>query len=567
MRRKLLCILLCCALFLGLSISASADSAASGIQIYASLDSNGDAEVTLTARIRIEEPLDSLTFPLPLNATDITLNSRGVTPSKYSNATWVTLPDISGFVGEYPATIDYNFKIPEVVSMEDMKLTLDLPLLSGFEMPVESANITVMLPGVIETRPTFKSIYHQDSIETILSTTISNNLISGLITTTLKDRETLSMTMAVSEEMFSGVSTYVREGNPEIVPMAVCAALAFLYWLLFLRALPFLRTRRATPPEGITAGELGNRLTLSGADLTMMVFTWAQLGYLSIRIEASGRVLQQKRMSMGNERSSYEAKAFKLLFGSKTYVDATGNAYARLARKVATTVPGKKILIKGKHGSTKIFRILSCGVMLFCGVCFAMNLLTVQALQIIAAIVLGAIGALSAWFIQEGMYRIHLRYKLPLIISLVLSILWIGLGIWAGQWIMAALSVAAQLLCGLAAAYGGRRTDLGRQNASQILGLRSYYKKLSKEEINRLLKNDPEYFFNALSYAMALGVDKAFAKRFGNRKTPPCPYFHCGVRTPMTAADWVRFFHETAEIMDERQRQLQWEKYAVIRIR
>lgn len=565
MRRKLLCILLCVTLFLGLSVTASADSAASGIQIYASLNSGGDAEVTLTARIRIEEPVESMAFPLPLNATDITLNNRGVSSSKYSNATWVTLPDISGFVGEYIAT--FNFEIPDVVKMVDKKLTLDLPLLSGFELPVESANITVMLPGVVETRPTFKSIYHQDSIETILTTTINNNLISGLITTTLKDRETLSMTMVVPEEMFSGVSTYVREGNPEVVPMGVCAALAFLYWLLFLRTLPFIRTRRATPPEGITAGELGNRLTLSGADLTMMVFTWAQLGYLSIHLEDSGRVLLQKRMSMGNERSSFENKAFKLLFGTKTYVDGTGTAYARLARKVALSVPGKKILSKGKYGNTKIMRYLSCGVHLFCGVCFAMNMLTVPALQVIVAIALGAIGVFSAWFIQEGMYRIHLRYKKPLILSLVLSVLWIGLGIWAGQWIIATASVSAQLLCGIAAAYGGRRTDLGRQNAAQILGLRSYYKTVTKEDLTRIQKNDPEFFFNNISYAMALGVDKAFAKRFGSRKMPPCPYFSCGVRTAMTASDWVRFLHETAEILDDRQRQMQWEKYAVIRIR
>ena len=565
MRRKLLCLVLCLGLFLSLSITASAENAASGIQIYASLNSDGDADVTLTARIYLEEAVESLAFPLPLNATNISLNDRGVTSSKYSNATWVTLPDISGFVGEYIATFTYD--IPDVVKMADKKLTLDLPLLSGFEYPVQSVNITVMLPGAIETRPTFKSIYHQDSIETILNTTVNNNLISGLITTTLKDRETLSMTMVVPEEMFSGVSTYVREGNPEAVPMGVCAGLAFLYWLLFLRALPLIRVRRATPPEGITAGELGNRLILNGADLTMMVFSWAQLGYLSIRLEDSGRVLLQKRMSMGNERSSFENKVFNLLFGKKTYIDGTGIGYARLAEKVSSSVPGKKILLKSKYGSTKIFRILSCGVQLFCGVCFAMNLLSVPALQVIAAIALGATGAASAWFIQAGIFRIHLRYKKPLIASAVLSVLWIGMGIWAGQWIMAALSVGAQILCGLAAAYGGRRTDLGRQNAFQILGLRSYYSSVSKEDLNRMLKNDPEYFFNNIAYAMALGVDKAFAKRFGNRKMPNCPYFSCGVRNAMTAADWAMFLHETAEILDERQRQMQWEKYAVIRIR
>jgi len=565
MRRKLTAMILCALLILGLTIPAGADSAASSIQIYASVDSDGNAEVTLTARIRIEEAVESMVFPLPLNAANITLNEKGANTSKYSNATWVALPDIKGFVGEYIAT--FHYEISGVVKMVDKKLTMDLPLISGFELPVESVNMTVMLPGIIETRPTFKSIYHQDSIETILNLSISNNLISGLITTTLKDRETLSMTMVVPEEMFSGVSTYVREGDPEIVPMAVCAAPAFLYWLLFLRALPFLRDRRTTPPEGISAGELGNRLTLSGADLTMMVFTWAQLGYVKIQLDDDGRVILHRRMGMGNERSAFENKAFSLLFGKRPYVDATGNAYAKLARKVAESIPGKKALVKGKFGSTKLFRILSCGTMVFCGICFAMNLVTIRALQIILAISLGGLGALFGWLIQGGMYRLHLRWKLPVVLSLALCGLWIGIGIWAGQWIMAALCAASQLLTGLAAAYGCRRTELGRMNVSQILGLRKYYRNVTKEDLKRIQENDPEYFFNNISYAMALGVDKAFAKRFGNRKMPACPYFSCGVRGAMTAEDWNRFLHETAEIMDTRQRQMIWEKYAVIRIR
>lgn len=565
MSRRIISLVFCVLFLFSLTITASADSAASSIQIYASVNTDGDAEVTLTLRLRMEEAVDSLTFPLPLNATDITLNDRSVTATKSSNATWVTLTDIAGFLGEYSAT--FHYQIPGVVKMVEGKLTLDLPLLSGFEYPVESVNLTVMLPAAIETRPTFKSIYHQDSIETILEASVTNNLISGLITTTLKDRETLSMTMTVPAEMFSGVSTYVREGNPEIVPMSICAVLALLYWIIFLRTFPMLRIRRTTPPEGITAGEIGNRLTLGGADLTMMVFTWAQLGYVKIHLDDDGRVILYRRMDMGNERSAFEGKVFKLLFAKRPMVDGTGPQYARLARKVASSVPGKKILCKKGFGNPRIFRFLTCGVQIFCGVCFAMNMLTIPILQVIAAVALGILGGVSAWCIQGGMYRIHLRYKLPLIIALILSVLWIGLGIWAGQWILAALSVAAQLVCGIAAAYGGRRSDLGRQNASQILGLRQYYKTVTKEDLNRIQQNDPEYFFNNISFAMALGVDKSFAKRFGRRKMPPCPYFSCGVNSAMTAEDWNRFLHETAEILDSRQRRMEWEKYAIVRIR
>lgn len=565
MKRRIFAFVLCLMMLTLCIPSASADSAASSIQIYASVNSDGDAEVTMTVRLRLETPVESLSFPLPANATNVKMNEGAVNSTKTSTAVMVDLGSaVKGYTGEL--NVAFQYSIPDVVRMVDSKMTLVLPLLSGFEYPVESVNLTVMLPGAIEGRPVFKSTYHQDDIETILSTSINNNVITGLITRQLKDRETLSMTLAVSESMFGGVSTYVRVGNPEIVPMSVCAVLALLYWLLFLRAFPLLRIRRATPPEGITAGELGNRLTFCGADLTMMVFSWAQLGYITIHLDDDGRVTLHKRMEMGNERSAFEVKIFQLLFGKRRYIDGTGNSYALLARKVASSIPGKKILCKPRSGNVKIFRWIACGVQLFCGVCFAMNFTGITALQWILAVVLGLAGAVTAWMIQDGMFRLHLRYKLPLILSLVIGVLWVLLGLWAGQWIMGLLSVLGQILAGIAAAYGGRRTDLGRQNGCQILGFRHYLKTVSKEDLNRIQANDPEYFYNTLPFAMALGVDKAFAKGFGRRKLPPCPYFHCGVHQRMTAEEWVDFLHEAAEILDSRQRQMQWEKYAVIHI-
>ena len=58
--------------------------------------------------------------------------------------------------------------------------------------------------------------------------------------------------MVVPQDMFPTVSTYIREGNPEIKPMIICAVVALLYWILFLRTLPMFRIRTSTPPEGIT---------------------------------------------------------------------------------------------------------------------------------------------------------------------------------------------------------------------------------------------------------------------------------------------------------------------------
>ena len=573
MKKRVASWILCLVLMFSLAIPAFADNAASGISSLTTVTTDGNCVVSMTVTIRLENPTEGLNFPLPLEAVNIKRDGSSPKIRQVGNAQMVDLSHLNGFVGE--TTLNFNFEMKDVVALEqapegepalkDPRLILTLPLLSGFTYPVENMKFSVMLPANIDNKPLFSSIYHQDSIESDLTYVVESNQITGNIAN-LKDNETLAMTLVVPVEMFPGVSTYQRTGNPEIVYMVICGGLALLYWLLFLRNLPMIRTRRTTPPEGITAGELGNRLTLCGTDLTMMVISWAQMGYIMIHLDDNGRVMLHKRMEMGNERSGFEVKTFKALFGNRRVIDGTGYQYARLCRRVAGAVPGKRSLCHKRAGNMKIFLILGCILHGICGICLAMNLTVIRILQVIFAIILFILAAVSGWYIQKGMYRIHLRYKGPLWMSLVLCLVWILVGIWAGVWYIPLCSVLVLLLMGLMAAYSGRRSETGRTNAAYVLGLRNYLKHISKEETQRLQANDPDFFYNMLPYAMALGVDKAFAGNFGRKKLEQCPYFVCGINSKMTAEDWAKFLHEAAEILDSRQRRMGLEQLLSIRI-
>lgn len=580
LKRRILSVILCCLVLFGCVITASADSAASYVENISTVTSDGDCMVTLRVNLHLDTPVENLTFPLPVGATDISLNNGSASTSKSGNAIYVNLNrQVGGLIGDH--TLKFDFNLPGVVTSVENdeeildeegnplrnKLVLQLPLLSGFSYPVESMEFTITLPGNITTRPTFVASYQQSRTESNMDVVIQGNMISGVIKEPLKDHETLTMTMEVTEEMFPKINRFQRNGNPEIVPMIICAALALVYWLIFLRTFPIIRTYRATPPEGVSAGEMSCRLTFSGADLTMMVFTWAQLGYLLIQVDKRGRVILHKRMDMGNERSLFEIKCFRSLFAKKNAIDGTGFPYARLCQKYARHVPGDRAMCKKGSGSVRVFRILSCGVGLFGGICLAMNMTGILVLQVLLAVIFGVLGTVSAWKIQEGMYRIHMRGKLPLLISLVLCVAWLLVGLIVGQIVIALCVAASQLLTGLAAAYGGRRSDMGRQNASQILGLRHYLKRISKEDLHRIRKNDPEFFFNMMPYAMALGVEKQFAKNFRKMKVGRCPYLVTSGRSRLNAENWAKLMRETADVLDARHRQMEWEKFAIIKIR
>ena len=569
-------LLVCVILLAGcLCLPVSAESAASSVNLMCTINSEGDCLATMTVNLRLENAMDKLYFPLPLNAKNISLNNSPVSTSRSAAATLVDISKLSrDYVGELVLRFEYTIpeavqitKINEGTKEEAWVLQLAVPLLCGFDYPVETLSFTItMPPGKMTHRPTLTSIYRQTSIESDIPFQVAGSQIIGSTKTVMNDHEGVTLTMIVPEEMFPTVSTYVREGNPELPFIIGFAVAALLYWLLTLRTWPIIRTQTTTAPEGITAGELGCRLTLSGGDLTMMVFSWAQLGYLYISLNDNGRVLLHKRMDMGNERSQFENKIYKMLFGTRQVVDATGFGYAKLVRKVQRIVPQERNMYLRNSGNVKIFRALACMSQIFCGICVAMNMTGVLPLAILLAIILVPFSMVTAWLIQDVAYRTHLRGKTPVLIGFVCILLWIVLGLLCGQVWIPLGCVVGQWLYGYLAAYGGRRSELGRHDAGQVLGLRRYVKRLPKDDISRFLRNDPDYYFNYAPYALALGVINPYSRAFGQRKLEPCPYLAVKVTGKHTAEDWGHILAETADLMDHKARRMQIEKWLAVKI-
>lgn len=269
-------------------------------------------------------------------------------------------------------------------------------------------------------------------------------------------------------------------------------------------------------------------------------------------------------MDMDNERTAFENRCFYSLFSKGDVVDATGVPYARLCLKVAQTISGVKEMYTRRAGNALLFRALCCGVGCFSGICYGYNFTTDTTWQVVLAVLLGILGVVAAWAIQDGMYRLHIRGKIPIYIASVAYLLWIVLGIWSGAWLVGICAVLVQILAGLAAAYGGRRSDLGRQQAGLILGLRHYLATISKEELERIQENDPDFFFRMLPYAIAMGVDTRFAKLFGDERLPQCSYLVTKDNRMRTAAEWALLLRKTADRMDARQRKMQLEKWLLV---
>jgi len=543
--RRILIALICCLL---LTMAASAASYVTDLQSTTTVSSDGTCRVTVTTVLQLEEDPGKLYFPLPAQARDVTLNGTITRASLSGGQRNVSLSGLIHGPGLYTFTVQYY--LPDSVAEIDENLTLSIDLLSGFSYPVEKMTFSVMLPGAVSQDPRFTSSYLQQSVSEIITWSMENGILTGTVKERLQDRETLTLNLPVTEEMFPQSFAKRMALDYAVVGMGIGTLAVLVYWFVTMRCGPARRSRRTQPPAGITAGHLGMCLTDRGVDFTMMVVSWAQMGYLLLQPDDNGRVLLHKRMDMGNERSEFEVRYFKMLFGKRKIVDGTGYRYAQLCLRAKTSRPERHSRFSAASGNSRLLRLLGVLVNLLAAISLATTFTADTVSLVLLCVLLIPLGAGSGWLLQAGLQMLHLRGKLNLWLGGSLTLVWFVVCILGGRWDLALWTLFLQVFTGLAAGYSGKRTVLGKQLLGEILGLRQYLRSISDAQLQQIVLHNPNYYYQLAPYALALGVDKTFARHWGGRRLPECSYLTTGMDGHMTAREWNRLLRDTVNALD-----------------
>ena len=542
--RRVIALFICIFLF---AVPAHAANAAPSVTTTAVVHENGTCQVTIEADIRLDDPAKGLKFPLGTDIKSVTINGSPAPLTQSEGITSVNLSHLDGKMGLYNCTIAYE--VNSVVEVDDDgKQLVTVPLLYGFPYPVENMSFSVTMPTRFDSVPTFYSGYHGQDIERQMSATISGSVIRGSVAQELKDSETLFLKLVAPEGMFPAAQTFGGSLGFDAAAMGVCAALALVYWLLTMRCLPKFAPRRPTVTEGLSAGQVGTYLVRRPGDLPVMVLQWAQLGYLIIHLDDNGRVFLHKKMNMGNERSVYEQRCFRDLFGRKMMMDATGYRFQKASDKAAALSRRQAPGYRSPASAEWFFRFLSCLVGLFAGIAIGDAISTDHKWRLILMGAIGAVCFIACWFIQDGLSCLHLRGKAELKLSIAVSGVFLIAAFACNCIYYGLAAVAWNLLAGLMAAYGGRRTDNGVRIYTEILGLRRHMRKAGKGELRRILASNRNYYFELAPFALALGVDKVFAQKFGDARLPACTWLASGIDS-RTAPEWYTQLREVYKAM------------------
>lgn len=553
--KKLFCVIFALALCAGLMISVSAQTAAPTAKADITVSADGSAHVTVVMSLTVTSPQEELYFAVPSDAGGITVNGAGASVHSQSGAQRVSLSHIGSMAGTHSVTVSYT--VPGVVQREDDKTYLRLPLLSGNPFAIEQLQFTLRLPGAMEYKPGFVSNIHPDTIGEFVKVQTKGPVITGTVNTAMKDQETLALEMQADPGLFpQAVATSRVLGTLDVMAV-VMAALAVAYFLITMRPGAKRPPRRATVPDSMTAGEVERWLVGGGVDLSLLVLSWAQMGYIHIQVERGGRILLYKRMEMENERSVFEAQVYRALFGSRNRVDGTSGHYAKLCREVAQQTGRPKEVYHRRSGNPLILQCCSVISAALVGATVGGAYLPHSiGMRIFVGLVMGLLSVV----IHYGMEKLFLRRRQALWLAMAAAGVWLVLSIFAGKWGFALVGVLFQLASGIAAGYGGRRSELGKNAALQLQGLRAFMRTASREELVRLLKTNPDYYYMLAPYALGMNIDRAFARRFGRQRLPVCPFLTDARTQRLTAWEFNELLRYTVKTLDEKAQRLNLEK-------
>ncbi len=226
---------------------------------------------------------------------------------------------------------------------------------------------------------------------------------------------------------------------------------------------------------------------------------------------------------------------------------------------VATKAPLLPMLFSPRSGSSRIFRGICCLAGIFCGIRMGLSMDMGLGGRTILSLLLAGLAAVFSYLIQSGGKCLPLRNKTPLWTALGCGVAWIGLGMLTGFFAMALAMVFFQFAAGMCAAYGGKRSELGKRSLAQLLGLRSHMVSAKTFDLQQLMQKNPNYFYELAPYALAMGIDRKFARHFGKEPLPEDSFLNLGQHKAMTAAQWAAQLRRVADVLNKRQRRLPYE--------
>lgn len=482
---------------------------------------------------------------IPVNAGTQVKNVKaskldGDSPSFYYDvdieyAGFITV-DIGDSSSKYNKREKYLLTYTYVITNSFVKKgTLPLnPVGTGWESEISSANVTMILPEGFTGAECF---YGKKGSADQLA-----------YKQTVEDGRTVLRVENVSLPSFNGISFDLHFENGAlknyfdftpfifvIVAAVVFAALIVLKFTLFGKSYitPVVNYEAPNNLDPLMMGKLIDN-KIDNEDVTSMIFYWASKGYIKINFENKYKpILIRIAKELPSGCSNYERTLYTGLFveGDAVSINSLANKYYKWIDRAKSEINTKT---KGQlYKSWTNWASLAIAVVagLFMGV--VPLILAFSQISSTFLYFAGFTAVVPAVLINLCSQTVlTLKYKKK---PLTFRLMWVAVAVFccivAAAYLLipsAIIGIWAKLLLALAgmgiAATSSllvSRTDKYTQQLGEILGFKEFIKLAEKDQLEKMLEDNPQFYYNVLPYAQVLGISDIWTEKFNGITIEP----------------------------------------------
>ena len=415
----------------------------------------------------------------------------------------------------------------------------------GWEMPIQEANLTVEFPAPVEVDKVevFSGLY--GTTQTVDFEASEDNRTFYYHGTQLEEGQGVTLRSVMDEGYFTGEATLDWALWALVIGVIFATLLTLFLWVRYGRDPHMVKTVEFYPPEGSTPAEIGYILdgVVDDKDLVSLVIYLAEKGHLSIEQGKKKKDFTlHKKAPLPDNAKPYLKTFYEGLFLGKSgekidsvrISDLKDTFYAHFTAAKGELRGYFTLLEENKiYKTSSIFaRSLSILLLLVIPV-FTMGLGAIYygagyyGLLTLPGIVLLIIGytlVSQAYDKRDARKRkssmvLYIVGGAMILIDVVIvgaAAFFFKLPIW-----VIAISLVGFILIMLLSLFMKRRTDKGTELMGKILGFKQFIKSAEVDKINKLVEEDPSYFYHILPYAYVFDLTNKWAKNFEDISMEP----------------------------------------------
>ncbi len=334
----------------------------------------------------------------------------------------------------------------------------------------------------------------------------------------------------------------------DIAGSLILVIIAFFIWSVYGKDRVPIVSARYEVPENFSPLFVGYLVdeNVNDTDITSMLFYWADKGYIKISEPKKKHYQFTKLKDLPNDVPAVEREIFYGFFrgcnadGTIGIGDLRYNDFYQVITRAKLIVPKYFRKEKSLKDSLSVFLSVVLGISAVLPLClYGLSLTATELMKQDALIfclmsffpvVLNSVlfaSLMKKWYVRKSnivavIFRLF-ALMFECIVFSVLSSAYAGFDI-----SLSCLSFTCSSAISFLAVITTRRSEYGRKLYEEVLGFREFIDKVSMSELVTMINEDPMYYYHVLCYAIVLGLENKWAKKFESVTVQP-PMWYTGI--------------------------------------